>query len=98
MKSIKREMILDLPDALMECCELVTHSKLPNSSAAELMKQAKDMSELLGDCFVYNYAKKGKTIEMIERYRSLMPYVLLVILSILCLGLYLMLCLYLMFS
>ena len=67
MKSMKREMIIELPSALMECCELAAHCKIPSSSAAELMKKAKDMSELHGDCFVYNYNKKEKTIERIRR-------------------------------
>ena len=74
MKSIKDEMILDLPAALMECCELAAHCKLSRSNAAELMKKAKEMSELHGDCCVYNYNEEEKKIKRIQRFPSSVSY------------------------
>ena len=81
MSSIEKEMILQLPTALMECCEMAAHCNLtsssdedededavPSSSTAELMGKAKDMSKLFGDCFVYNYQKKTERISMIRLY------------------------------
>ena len=67
MKSIKKEMILQIPVALMECCELAAHCKIPSSSTAELMKKAKEMSELHGEWFVWNYNEIEKRIERIRR-------------------------------
>ena len=66
MKSIRIEMVRYLPGALMDCCELAALCKLPRSNALKLMKKAKEMSELQGDLFVYNYVKKENTIERIR--------------------------------
>ena len=67
LKSMKKEMILYILAALMECCELAAHCKLPSSSYAELMKKAKEMSELNGDVAVYFYNAKEKKIRKEER-------------------------------
>ena len=64
---MKMEMVVDIPAALMECCELAAHCKLPSSSYAELMKKAKEMSELHGDFSVYQYNKIEKKITRIQR-------------------------------
>ena len=68
MKSIKREMILHIPDVMVDCCELAVHCKLQDSNVAELMKKAKNMSELYGDLFIYNYHNREKKIERIQHY------------------------------
>ena len=60
MKTIKKEMILRLPAALMECCEMAAHCKIPSSSTAELTKKAKEMSEHFGDCYVHSYMEMKK--------------------------------------
>ena len=57
MMSIEKEMVVELPAALMECCELAACCKLPSSSTTELRKKAKNMSELFGDYHLYNYNK-----------------------------------------
>ena len=68
MKSIKEEMILYIPSALMECCEMAAHcNKYKELNAEKLMKKAKEMSEQSGDCFVYNYQKKETKISKILR-------------------------------
>ena len=67
MKSMKKEMVVNIPAALLECCELAAHCKLPSSSYAELMKKAKEMSELNGDVSVYFYNAKEKKIRKEER-------------------------------
>ena len=65
MKTIKKEMILQLPAALMECCEMAAHCKIPSSSTAELEKKAKEMSEHFGDCYVHNYMEMKKRMERV---------------------------------
>ena len=67
MKSIKKEMILKIPEALMVCCEMAAYCNLPSSNEAQLMRKAKDMSELFGDVFVYNY---NVTVRRIARIRN----------------------------
>ena len=57
MMSIEKEMVVELPAALMECCELAACCKLPSSSTTELRKKAKNLSELFGDYHLYNYNK-----------------------------------------
>ena len=66
MKTIKQEMVVHIPDVLLDCCELAACCKLQDSNSAELMKKAKDTYEQLGDVFVYgynNWVKKMKRIQ-----------------------------------
>ena len=66
MKTIKKEMIVKLPVALLACCWAAAHCKLPSSRTAELMKKAKDMSELFGYSFVYTYMRYEEDIQRIR--------------------------------
>ena len=61
MRSIEKEIIVHLPVALMDCCETAAYHNLPSSRTAELMKEAKDMSELFGGPYINEY------VEMEER-------------------------------
>ena len=67
MKTIKKEMIVAIPDALMTCCELTAYCNLPSSNATQLMRKANDMSELFGDLFVHDYYKVEKRIARIGK-------------------------------
>ena len=64
MKSMKREMILYLSGALMDCCVAAAYCKLPSSSAAKLMKKAKDLSHLFGDLYIYEYHEREQEWEI----------------------------------
>jgi len=66
MKSIKKEMIVKIPSALMECCEMSAHCKrYKQMNSAALMEKAKEMSSMFGDCFLYNYQKTEKKIQRV---------------------------------
>ena len=67
MKTMKKEMILSLPRALMDCCELAAHCKLPSSTFEELMQKAKEMTLLHGDVRVYDYNKTEKRLKRIQQ-------------------------------
>ena len=64
-ESMKKEMIVNLPFALMECYELAVYCKLPNSRL--YMKKAKAMFELFGDQFVHGYTQWMKSVERNKR-------------------------------
>ena len=55
MMSIEKEVIVELPTALMEYHELAAYRKLPSSNTSGLEKKAKDLSELFGDNHLYLY-------------------------------------------
>ena len=57
MRSIENEVVVELPAALMECCEMAAFGELPSRSTARLMKKAKDMSELFGANHMHLYMK-----------------------------------------
>ena len=63
MRLIEKEVIVELPAALMECCEMAAFCKLPNFQAntTGLMKKAKDMSQRLGDAHMDLYEKYSKS-------------------------------------
>eukprot|EP00092_Neocalanus_flemingeri_P001695 GFUD01001809.1.p1 GENE.GFUD01001809.1~~GFUD01001809.1.p1 ORF type:complete len:328 (+),score=123.53 GFUD01001809.1:77-985(+) len=65
MKTIKKEMILEIPAALLECCELAAHLHIPPDKTAEMKKKAEEMSTQFGDVHLYNYNKKCKKIARI---------------------------------
>ena len=71
MRSMEKEMVVDLPVALVECCIMASACNLPT---AELMKEAKDMSELFGDFYVYMYKKAEGQIEMNRLYHAARNY------------------------
>ena len=70
MRSIEKEAIVQLPAALMECCQMAAYHNLPSSRTAELMKKAEDMSKLFGDDFFYGFIKSKETTEMIRLRRG----------------------------
>ena len=61
MMSIENEVVVELPAALMECCEMAAFCEMPSSSTASLMKTAKDMSELFGANHLNLYWKYSKS-------------------------------------
>ena len=67
MKTMRKEMIVQLPFAMLQCCYIAALCKLPSSSSAELMKKAKEMSELFGDFHVESYMNVEKMIKEIRR-------------------------------
>ena len=67
MKTMRKEMIAQLPFAMLQCCYIAALCKLPSSSSAELMKKAKEMSELFGDFHVESYMNVEKMIKEIRR-------------------------------
>jgi len=68
MKSIKEEVILNFPIALMECCDMAAHcKKFKQLNAERLMNKAKQMSEQYGDCFIFNYQKKEVKVKKLLR-------------------------------
>ena len=66
MKSIRKESIVDLPDALMEVCEIAAACKLPSSSTAEILNEAQVMSKLFGDNHIHNFMKAKENLEMTQ--------------------------------
>merc|ERR1711884_111721 len=61
MMSIESEVVVELPAALMECCEMAAYCELPSSSTAALMRTVKDMSELFGANHLNLYRKYSKS-------------------------------------
>ena len=66
MKSIRKESIVDLPDALMEMCEIAAACKLPSSSTAEILNEAQVMSKLFGDNHIQTFMKAKENLEMTQ--------------------------------
>ena len=56
---------IQIPAALLECCELAAHLHLPPDTTAPMKKKAEEMSAQFGDVHLYNYNKKCKKIARI---------------------------------
>ena len=54
-----------IPAALLECCELAAHLRIPSSKTKEMKNKAGEMAALFGDVHLYNYDKKCKKIARI---------------------------------
>ena len=67
MRSIEKEMVVQLLDALLKCCEMAALCNLPSSHTSGMMKQAKDMSGLFGDSDIDYYMKEERRIALIRR-------------------------------
>eukprot|EP00092_Neocalanus_flemingeri_P062557 GFUD01075493.1.p1 GENE.GFUD01075493.1~~GFUD01075493.1.p1 ORF type:complete len:344 (+),score=63.32 GFUD01075493.1:86-1117(+) len=67
MMSIKNQMITTLPSALLELYEMCSLAKILNCEVPEdcdaLIKQAKELSEKLGDRFVHVFNQKVQQVE-----------------------------------
>jgi len=66
LKSIRKEMLIEIPSALMECCELAAHLRIPTDKTEAMKKKAEEMSAQLGDVHMYNFNKKSKKIAKIR--------------------------------
>jgi len=64
LKSIEKQMLAEIPGALMECVELATHLKRQRETR-ELKREAKEMAEKYGDVHLYNFNKKMQKIASI---------------------------------
>ena len=67
LMSIRKESIVDLPDAMMEVCEIAAACKLPTSTTAELLNEAQVMSKLFGDNHARNYMEDKKNLDKKQR-------------------------------
>jgi len=65
MKTVKNEMILEIPNALMECCELAAHAKVPKEKTKALREKAGELANQFGDAHIYNFNKKCRKIDRI---------------------------------
>jgi hypothetical protein len=63
MNSIK--VCFQIPSALLECCELAAHLRIPASKTEEMKNKAREMAAQFGDVNRYNYEKKCKKIARI---------------------------------
>jgi len=65
MKTLKKELVVEIPGSLMEIVELATHLKKSADNLMELKNKAEELSKDFGDVNLFNFSKKWKKIQRI---------------------------------
>jgi len=66
MKTLKKELVVEIPGSLMEIVELATHLKKSADNLMELKNKAEELSKDFGDVHLFNFNKKWKKIQRIQ--------------------------------